>query len=109
MTWRVYVYDWVVSYSSDQPAEAGHAECLTVFGERWEGRVADDDVRYEKRGSGWSILLRLPERQGEFTDKLLAVQFATGISCERGLPHVAEAGSRVERDLLDYGKRKLQA
>jgi len=110
-TWRVYRRMRTVAYTSDQAGEAGFAECARVFGERWDGRVAGEDadivpLRRGDPGRGaYMVILNLPGCAGEWKDERDAEDFAALVT--GGI--VVASGSPEERDLLDYGKKRIRS
>jgi hypothetical protein len=124
LTWKVYVQDWVVAYTSDAIGVPGVQECERVFAERWEGRVEKGDSYIQARPADPSLIhLRLHQSQGEWVTEELAMEHARRITATvrewvpgpwladlrlPGLPVIAGAGGPEEQAMLDYGKRKLR-
>jgi hypothetical protein len=122
-TWKVYVQDWALAYASDAAGEAGRAECVQVFAERWDGRVAPGDARIEAVPCP-AVWLRLHRLAGEWKSEELAQQQAEDIMrSERqfppftlsageflrlpGFPQIVRHGSPEEQELLGYGTKML--
>lgn len=119
VSWQVYVQDWVVVYTSDDYGKPGHDEAARVFKERWEGRVEEGDVLWRQVGGWTQILLRLHVTQGQWkqredadahADRLKLTPRIIPASHARlhGFPQVVGTGTPEERELLDYGKKKLR-
>lgn len=119
VSWQVYVQDWVVVYTSDDYGEPGHDEARRVFGERWEGRVEAGDVLLRQVGGWTQVLLRLHVTQGEWKHRedadahagrlRLTPRIVPSVTARLyGLPQVVGTGTAEERELLDYGKKKLR-
>jgi hypothetical protein len=105
-TWRVYLPEWLLVYASDALGSAGVAECEGKFERDWKGRIRDEDFQVISAASNLPAVMRLrvPSMQGEWKDETLARQQAEGLP---GDVRVVAAFSAQERELLDYGKRKL--
>jgi len=111
-TFKVYVPEWVIMFTSKAPhAEGGQAEAEAFFATKYEGRVEDTDVRYEPASRVFPdkfptrLFLRLPNVKGEFKTKLHADDFVE----KSGLAEaqVVARNSRNEHKLKDYGIKKL--
>ena len=107
--YRVYCNQWLVFFTSKAAGESGRAECGARFHEEYEGRVCEEDVRFETPADGLGrsfLLLRMPNCCGEFTDQAAAERHAGGHGDH---PHqVVPADSAQERELLAYGVRRLR-
>ena len=107
-TWRVYLAEWLIVWTSDAFGPEGAGECRAHFGRRYKGRVREEDWRVEPAVPGrvvsgqQCLQLRLPNLQGEF--KLRADVPVTGY-VEGG--HLVQRGSAEEKELLAYGKKML--
>jgi hypothetical protein len=108
--YRVYVTEWVNAWTSTQSGEDGHDEAAGHFQQTWEGRLHDGDWRFTAgAGDTTSVCLRVPNLRSEWRGGYkAAVAHAQEISeAGEGPAAVVLAGSETERDLLNYGKRKL--
>jgi len=103
--WRVYLPEWLAVYTAGYMGDPGEQECRKYFARKYGGRVRDEDWRVRPGGpDGWPVLeVRLPNLRGEFKDE------AEATDCWIELPHarMVRRGSAEERELLDYGKKKL--
>lgn len=105
--WRVYAPVWVVAYVSDADGNAGFTEAQQAMDDRWAGRVRTEDMAaIPPSGGGRSaVALHRPALHGEWRDRELAD--GQGSRLEGGL--VVRAGSDQERELTDFGRRRLRA
>jgi hypothetical protein len=107
-TWRVYLPEWLIVYSSNAFTEQGKAECLQHFADRYAGRVREEDWRVvcsvTSKPGGWPYLLelRLPNLRGEFKDR----QDVPVYDAEDA--YLVRRGSAEEQALLEYGKKMLK-
>ena len=115
--WRVYLAAWVTVWTSDAVGPGGQAEALQHFGEKYRGRVRDEDWRVTcsvtSTMGGWPYLLELfvPNLQAEFKDPLDALGLAGVLRVDSGeeIPQVVQRGSPEEQELLDYSRKMLPA
>jgi hypothetical protein len=110
-TWRVYLTEWLTVYTAGYMGDAGEQDCLAHFARKYAGRVRDEDRRVTRTGPAfWPALqLRLPNRRGEFKDYSDALEHASSLMdvFKDGPCDVVQRGSAEERELLEYGKKKL--
>ena len=101
--YRVYQWQWVTVYPSQETGSNGREECEQVLAEKYAGRVGEDDARIEDReDGGYALQLFRPNFQGEFTAPEAAEELRSG----RGDSAVlVQHGSAEEQDLLDYSRR----
>lgn len=110
-TWKVYVKDWLIVYTSDSDSELGMAECSVEFDEKYEGRVSEGDTRttpmFDTGITKYYLELCLWNPLGEFKTEELAKDFACTV--EKSHPEFLIVGnnSRGEQVLQDYGKVKM--
>ena len=99
-TWRVYLAEWLIVWTSDADGPEGVDECWDYFERKYKGRVREEDRRVVPaiigRGGGatgpYCVQLRLPNLQGEYKDEADARE----LSVERVLM-AGEAVSAVQR------------
>jgi hypothetical protein len=112
-TWRVYLTEWLIIWTSDASGPEGMAECVEHFERKYRGRVRAGDRRVVPaitgRGGGtdgpYCLQLKLPNLRGEYKDRedaekksfLLYAKYAA----------LVQRGSAEEQALLDYGKKML--
>jgi hypothetical protein len=123
-TWKVYVQDWIIAYTSDGEDEEGLRECETVLAQRWAGRVEPHDFYIQFAGRRYVIWLRTYQLQGEWRDEAAAVLHQQAFLANSrdshngplddglelrlpGLPVVVRSGSPEERRLTEYGQKML--
>lgn len=105
---RVYSWEWVLVYSSTATGPIGHDEATAFFEDQYKGRVRDEhwSVRSEAADRSAQLYLCLPLLKGEFKHEERARALATATAQGVGVTVVVR-NSKDERELLEYGKRKL--
>jgi len=112
-TWRVYLAEWLIVYTSDELEVIGQRECEAVFARKYQGRLRDGDWRIRNPGAfrpGRRVLqLRLPNLKGEYKDNADAVALASELMDAHpdGPCDVVHRGSAGEQALLDYSRKML--
>jgi hypothetical protein len=114
-TWRAYLPEWLIVYTSDAGGPEGLDECWGCFARKYQGRVRAEDYQVMPAITGragsdgpYCLQLRLPNLHGEFKDYSGAVALASELVDGRGgTAHVVQRGSAEERVLLDYSTRML--
>jgi hypothetical protein len=105
--WRVYAPVWVTAYISDAAGQDGYLEAQQVMGERWSGRVRSEDMQVMEPAPGARtvVTMRRPVLRSEWKDERQAAgQLQWAEEAQAVL-----AGSDQERELLDFGRRRLRA
>lgn len=105
---RVYGWEWVLVYTSAKTAFAGLTEVKEFFAGKYAGRVRDEHVECRSAGKDQptQLWLCLPTLKGEFKHEERARALAAATASGGGVTVVVR-NSRDERELLEYGKRKL--
>ena len=112
-SWRVYLTEWLTVYTSDEVEVLGAGECRDVYSRKYAGRVRSADWRIssarEIRPSPRCLQLRLPNLCGEFKDHNDALELASRLmdGHKDGPCDLVRRGSDEEKELLEYGKKKL--
>lgn len=114
-TWRLYVREWVCVYTSTASGTEGQDECRELFEKTYRGRVLDSEWRVVQGSHAlfaW-LELFLPNLAGEFRDWAAADELSDELA-EVNSPaalsvFIVQRGTREERELLDYGRRRLPA
>ena len=119
-TWRVYLCEWLIVWTSDADGPEGLDQCWDHFERTYKGRVRGEDRRVvpaiigaEPGGHPYCLQLWLPNLRGEHKDRDLADCLADEIA--EAPPYggaglwleVVQRGSAEEQVLLDYGKKML--
>jgi hypothetical protein len=108
--WRVYQREWVAVYTSDATGYEGSVEAQDFVRRTYEGCIRDGEARISRPGIAEEECITaevfLPNLHGEWRDRDDADRDASLAGPEAV---VVAAGSPEERELLDYGKRKLPA
>jgi hypothetical protein len=109
----VYLTEWLTVYVGDGLEVTAQRDCEAIFERVYRGRVREEDWRVRNPSAlrpGPRVLqLRLPNRRGEFKDAADAVALAGDLmdGHKDGTCAIVLRGSAEERDLLEYGKKKL--
>lgn len=105
-TWRVYLAEWLIVYTSDSSGPEGVDECWDHFAGKYKGRVREDHRRVVPAITGrlgaegpYCLQLHLPNLQSESRDRIDGC--VIGVQVQRGSP--------AEQELLDYGKKMLKS
>jgi hypothetical protein len=115
-TWRAYLTEWLIVWTSDASGPEGADECWDYFERKYKGRVREDDRRVVPAIAGvapgghpYCVQLRLPGLRGEYKDYSDAVALASELldGHEGALCVVVQRGSSEEKALLEYGKKML--
>jgi hypothetical protein len=110
-TWKVYVKDWLIVFTSPTDSELGMAECSVVFDDKFDGRVKESDSRitpmFDTGLTKYYLELRLWNPVGEFKTEELAKDFAVSVYTAHPEFLIVGRNSRDEQVLQDYGKVKL--
>lgn len=119
-TWRVYLREWLIVWTSDADGPEGVDECWDYFARKYKGRVREEDRRVVdaitgRQGSAGPQCLQLwlPNLKGEFKDRTDADKLADALAADppyegAGLfVGVIQRGSAEERELLEYGRKML--
>lgn len=110
-TWQVYVQDWLIVFTSHSESELGHAECMALFVEKYEGRVRGPDMKvvpvFDIGVTKYYLELRLWNPLGEFKTEELAKDFADTVKESHPEFLIVGRNSREEQVLQDYSKVKM--
>jgi hypothetical protein len=109
--WRVYQRDWLAVYTSDVPGYEGSVEAVGFIQATYGGCIRDGEARISVPGitdgpERVTAEVLLPNLHGEWKAPDLAEDQQSRLGPDAV---VVVAGSPEERELLDYGKRKLPA
>jgi hypothetical protein len=113
-TWKVYEKQWVIVFASDlNPQQgSGKRQCEDRLEGSWAGKVDSLDVKIEAafRASmaaaarfPWYLKLRLWVLIAEYKSNPTAMWMADEHRA------IVRTGSKEERELLDYGRKRLSA
>jgi len=114
-TWRVYLREWLIVYTSDAAGPEGVDECWDHFAGKYKGRVRDQDRQVAATSSDrpgaypYRLELRLPNLKGEYKDEADAVLLSAEHAGIEEQPRVVRRGSPEEQELLGYGRKMLPA
>lgn len=111
MSYRVWAKEWVAVYTSDSDGEQGVLECREQFEGHYEGNVRDSEVKTADAGPGWpaTLELYLPNVVAECRDETAAqLHLMRYREQHPGVTTwVTEFGSSLDKELENYGLRKL--
>lgn len=109
MSWRVWQQFWIITYTSDDYGEGGEQECREHFQAKYAGNVHDSEWRVMPGDQYWpaTLQLKLPSVVAEYRDHEQAEALRDELAVEPYPVWVTELGSPIDRELEQYGQRKL--
>jgi hypothetical protein len=107
--WRVYHYEWVITYVTEDDGGA-EARIQKYYLDNLAGRILADDYRIIAEGESPHVVLqvqvRRPNMRGEFKHFSDAQKFVTEQEWQGGVS-IVQRNSRADHDVRSYGTRRL--